>query len=67
MSEMKEGFVYQVLRTGENIFQLGAVIDANEVMHGGNIHMLQGVYGSREDAELALLDAITQKLEEAKK
>ncbi len=68
MSEkMREALVYRVLRTGENMFQLGAVIDVSEPMHGGNVHMLKGVYTNRKDAEFALLNATKQILEESKK
>lgn len=57
MNEFKKGLKYEVYSMGgasESCFQLGAIINKNEPKHTGNIHFIDKVFSSEEEAELYL-------------
>lgn len=56
MSEMHEGLEYSVFFTDpvSSTYRIGAKIRPDEPLHGGNIHFVEGLFDSREEAQAAL-------------
>lgn len=59
MSVMRDGLEYRVFYTDpvSSTYRIGARISKKEPLHGGNIHWLDGLFDTREDAQ-ASLDAM---------
>jgi len=64
MSAMRDGLEYRVYYTDpvSSTYRIGARISKKEPLHGGNIHWLDGLFDTREDAQAAL-DAMQAKKE----
>lgn len=56
MSVMRDGLEYRVFYTDpvSSTYRIGARISKKEPLHGGNIHWLDGLFDTREDAQAAL-------------
>ena len=63
--QLRDGLEYKIFRNfinGESyIFQIGAQIDLTKPLHGGNVHMLKGVFERKEDAQERLDSLLNQK------
>ncbi len=55
---------YKVFCTGGETYQIGAVINENEVVHGGNLHFVGKPYDTRQEALTALQEMMQEFVQE---
>lgn len=56
MSAMRDGLEYRVFYTDpvSSTYRIGARISQREPIHGGNVHWLEELFDTREEAQTAL-------------